>query len=142
MREIGTIISVERGRAMVRIDRGSQCNGCTACKSFGENNMQIEALNRPNGQVGDLVEVMIEPAKVVKHSFIVFILPLLMMVLGYLAGGTLYPVRQESAGIAGSLAGLVLAFLLIRLFDRRASRSAENDAVIVDVLTFPAHKQD
>lgn len=135
MQETGTIISLNRDKALVLINRRQNCHGCTACQPLGENYMQLEALNRLDARVGDTVEVMIEPRQIIKNSLIVFILPLLMMVAGYFAGVHLFSSRNEGTGILGSLSALVVSFFLIRLIDRRSRQTAENDAAIVEIIT-------
>ncbi len=125
-------MAAEGERAVVQINRGAQCRGCTACSAFGEGAMRLEALNPVGALPGDQVEVRVEPRRVVRNAMLVFIFPLIMMVGGYFVGSALHRRPEELYGIAGSTAGLVLAFLLLKLIDRRA---AEEDAVIVRIMT-------
>ncbi len=133
MRETGAIISISGKIATIQLSRGSQCEGCNLCSAFGENNMKLEAVNKIGAQVGDLVEVDVEPQQVVKSSMIMFIFPLIMMIGGYFFGVTFIPPHSEGAGIIGSLAALVLAFLLIRLTEGRRNADNLTPAVIVDI---------
>ncbi len=133
MRETGSIIAVSGKTATIQLLQGEECDGCHMCSAFGENKMHLDALNKIGAQVGDLVEVDIEPKEVVKSSMIVFIYPLFMMILGYFAGAKIGTDHGEGAGIIGSIAGLILAFLLIKLTDRRRNADDANPAVIVDI---------
>ncbi|MDZ7345627.1 MAG: SoxR reducing system RseC family protein, partial [candidate division KSB1 bacterium] len=80
MKEIGIIVQVDDGRAVVQINRSENCGSCTACQAFGENVMRVEAANPIGGRVGDRVQVVIEPRRVVKSAALVFLLPLVFMV--------------------------------------------------------------
>lgn len=133
MRETGSIIAVSGKTATIQLLQGDKCEGCNVCSAFGENKMHVDALNNIGAKVGDLVEVDVEPKEVLKSSMIVFIFPLLMMIVGYFVGGKIAPHHGEGAGILGSISGLILAFLLIKVTDRRRNADDVNPAVIVDI---------
>ena len=80
--------------------------------------MRITAENTLGAEVGDQVEVIVEPGHVLKGSILVFLFPLLMMVLGYLVGQQLTLSENEGPGILGSIVGLVLAFMVLRWTNR------------------------
>ena len=137
MTESGIINKIKENTAWVTVIKGEHCQGCTACSAFGEGSAEIVARNESTAKVGDRVEVEIDPQKVVKHSAIVFLLPVLGLVLGYFFGVN-YLVKlaipTEASGILGSLGLMVLAFVVIILYDRKISRANEVHARIVRVL--------
>jgi sigma-E factor negative regulatory protein RseC len=127
MRETGIIVSNQGQLAQVRILRSPQCEGCPGCIDLGERQERIlEADNTLGAKVGVAVECEIAPRHVLGHSFLVFLFPLLSMIAGYwltiqyLPGATAV---AEGLGIAGAFAGLILAFLLVRIIDRSWGKS-------------------
>ncbi|MDZ7317322.1 MAG: SoxR reducing system RseC family protein [candidate division KSB1 bacterium] len=130
MKEIGIIVQVDDGRAVVQINRSENCGSCTACQAFGENVMRVEAANPIGGRVGDRVQVVIEPRRVVKSAALVFLLPLVFMVGGYFVGAALWSAHREPGGIIGATLGLSMAFSLLRLIDHRYAATLQDDAVI------------
>ena len=137
MRETGTIISVDGEFSTIRIDKTDQCQGCTACKSLGNGVLQVDAFNKIGAQPGDTVEIEIESAKILRHSFIVFIFPLFMLVAGYLLGLQFTKGINDSgeeAGIIGAVMGLVLSFIVIRLYDRIKAKDHTHSAQVVTLI--------
>lgn len=94
--------------------------------------MQLEALNNIGASVGDWVNVIIEPQDVVKNSMLIFIFPLLMMLVGYFVAVRFIPPYSEGIGIFGAFAALALAFMAIKITDKRRHADDVNPAIIVD----------
>ena len=133
MIETGVVNKIEKNLAWVTMIKGEQCAGCTACNAFGEGSFELVALNNPGAKVGDKVEVEINPRQVIKHSTIVFLLPVLSLIIGYFLGNsylTLIGLSLEAAGIIGSLGLMILTFFAIIGYDRIISRSQQVNARI------------
>jgi len=130
MRERGTVVSIKTDTAVVQINRGEKCDGCTVCKSFGESKMRLQALNPIHAQIGDDVEVEIESRHIIRNSLLIFILPLVLMMVGYFIGISLSPTQSEAIGILGAFTALALALLGLR-FIEVLNRKSSDDAVIV-----------
>jgi len=131
--ETGVVNKIEKDIAWVTMIKGEQCAGCTACNAFGEGSFELVALNDPGAKVGDKVEVEINPRQVIKHSTIVFLLPVLSLIIGYFLGNsylTLIGLSLEAAGIIGSLGLMILTFFAIIGYDRIISRSQQVNARI------------
>ncbi|MBC8182535.1 SoxR reducing system RseC family protein [candidate division KSB1 bacterium] len=137
MTESGVINKIIDDKAWVTVIKGEHCQGCTACSAFGEGSAELIARNETTAKVGDRVEVEIDPQKVVKHSAIVFLLPVFGLVLGYFLGVnylTKLALPTEGAGILGSLGMMVLTFIGIVFYDRKIGKSGEVHARVVRVL--------
>ena len=123
MRETGIVVSNQGKIAKVHIPRPTQCEGCQGCVELGNRQERIiEADNTLGAQVGDRVACEISTRQVLAHAGLVFILPLCLMIMGYLLatyGWTKEPLAAEGAGIAGALTGVLFAYLLIRFADRQ-----------------------
>jgi len=131
MREQGIIISTDGERATIEINRGSKCDGCRACHTFGESKMRLEARNALHAHVGDAVEVEVQPGNVIKNSLLIFILPLFLMGVGYFVGVKSSPDAGEGAGILGAFAALFLSLLFLRMLEKRRDPQPDDDAVVV-----------
>jgi sigma-E factor negative regulatory protein RseC len=137
MIETGVVNKTEQDLAWITMIKGEQCAGCTACKAFGDASFEIVALNKPGAKPGDNVEVEINPRQVVKHSTIVFILPVLSLIIGYFLGNsylTQIGLSMEAGGIIGSLGLMIITFLAIIGYDRIISKSQPVNAQINRVL--------
>lgn len=134
MREIGIVAAVDGSHAVVNITAGEQCNGCTVCRSMGENRMQVIAHNRAAARAGDMVAIEVAPSKIIKNSFIVFIFPLLMLIIGYVLCSEVLSSSSQGAGIIGSLTAVILSFVIIRLTDVRRRRQGVEDVEVVEIL--------
>jgi sigma-E factor negative regulatory protein RseC len=120
MRETGIVVSAAGELVKVQMSRGERCEGCHACHAVGSSLMEVEAHNELGAKVGDVVEIYVEPAKLLGHSFILFIFPILMMIAGYfivdyISGGS--STSSEGYGILGAFSFLLLSLLMIKLYD-------------------------
>lgn len=129
MRETGVIVSEKQNHVTVQMIRGDKCNGCNLCETIGPNQMQIVANNSLGAKIGDTVEVEVPPGKVLGYSFIIFIIPIIMMIAGYFIGTSVFG-GSEGIGIICSLSALAIAFLLIKIIDSQLGRDDQSAQVI------------
>jgi len=117
MTEQGIVIAINKEFATVQMVRGEKCHNCTVCDAFGSDYRTIEAMNKPGANIGDQVEVEIKPANVLASSFLIFIFPVLLMIIGYFIGSEVLNNNgaKQEAGIAGALLGVVAAFVLVKI---------------------------
>ncbi len=104
------------GTAQVLRIRESACSGdCHKCGGCGASEQQllIKAKNPIGAKAGDLVVIEAETSAVLKAALMLYILPVVLFIAGYLAGESLW-----QNGIWLSLGGLLLGFALVRLYDR------------------------
>jgi len=137
MIENGFVNKIEKNLAWVTMAKGEQCAGCNACKAFGESSVELMAFNETGAKPGDRVEVEINPKQVVRHSIIVFILPVLSLIVGYFLGNsflTQVGLSMEAAGIIGSLGLMMITFIGIIGYDRLISKSQTTNATIIRII--------
>jgi len=124
--EEGKVIKVEGNKMIVWLSGGSQCTHCAAreaCRALAGGGRQIE-LPKINGiKPGSRVIIRYKSRSRVFSAFVVFILPLLFLIGGYITFDALF--RSEGQAILGSLLGLLLGFLIARLIDRLVSHRSE-----------------
>jgi sigma-E factor negative regulatory protein RseC len=119
----GIVSSVDRqsGRARIRMSSHSECGGCMSrshCSLGSPGDREILAIDECGVTPGDYVEFVSDPGKVVLSSFLVWIVPIMAMMVGYFAAA------RFSSGIVpiiASLFFLMLAFFLLRIIDMKIS---------------------
>ncbi len=134
MIENGIVRKTDKNNAWILLQKGEQCHGCTACQAFGDGSAEILAMNTINAQPGDKVEIEIAPKQVIKHSAIVFLIPVLALIVGYFLGAkflTALSLAEEPAGIIGSLTLMVVSYFFIVLYDRKVGKREGTSVRIV-----------
>jgi positive regulator of sigma E activity len=89
LQEIGIVISVNDRSVTVEVKRKDACSTCGRCGghlSLGGDSMIVEAVKTGNPKPGDLVKLELPDDDYLRLSFLVYMLPLLCLGLGY-AGG-------------------------------------------------------
>ncbi len=108
MRGRGKVVSRVGTRATVRVVMGGGCAGCAShgtCMSSGRVDREIEVLNDCHASEGDTVVFVADPGKVVLASILLWVVPILAMIAGYLAG--------EAFG--GGVVSIIVAFVCLAL---------------------------
>lgn len=110
----------DNGTALVIHIRESACSGdCHKCSGCGaaKEAILLTAVNPIGAAPGDLVNIRSETAPVLKAAAVLYMMPLVLFVAGYLAGHLL----GISGGLCGS-AAFVLSIALIVVYDRRMAQ--------------------
>ena len=91
--EEGIIIKVNDTTAMVKTKQMTACESCgekDACHSSGGGGsskiMEVEADNTANAQLGDTVIVTFDSSKLFMLSFLLYVFPIIIMIIGALMG--------------------------------------------------------
>ncbi len=139
--EEGVVLSVHSGNARIHLVAGDHCDGCPAssvCKpSDGER--RVLDVDDPVGTTpGDRVRVMVTGGAVLRASFLVYGLPLILLVAGVAIGSKIWPsgtARGDllSFGLGAGLAAL--AAPLAAWWARQHGRDQALSPRIVEILT-------
>ena len=142
--ERATIISCDAGYAVVETQRKTSCGACSmnkACgtgvlaKVFKDKVARLRVKNTIEAAVGEEVIVGVEEAAMVRGSFLVYMLPLLMLILFALLGEEI--ARQllignvELVSIGFALFGLFIALWWVRRHTSNNSAQNRYQAVIL-----------
>ncbi len=110
-------------RARVRLLAGDHCEGCPAavmCRPGGGDRRLMDVSDPVGVAVGDQVEVAVPGGQVLRASFLVYGLPLLLLLLGVWLGTEIFPASDRlrdlwsfliGAGLAGAAVPFVRATL-------------------------------
>lgn len=114
------IVRIDRllpgGMAEATLVRQSACSGdCHQCSGCGaaQQTMTLQAHNPVGAKPGDVVKVESESSPILKAAAVLYILPLILFLAGYLLGENLW-----GRGILVSLGAFALGMVPVRLIDR------------------------
>jgi positive regulator of sigma E activity len=123
---VGTVDRVEGRRAVVRVDR-SRCGTCAGCVPMTnrglDEEMEFEVDNQLDAGPGDQVVLNMPSGNVYRAYLVVFGVPVLAMVLGYLLGALviapIFDLSTQPVGAACAVAaGAVFFWVAVRLSKR------------------------
>lgn len=108
------------GSALVLHLRQSACSGdCHKCSGCGaaQEAITLKADNPIGAKTGDFVTITAATAPVLKGAAVLYVMPLVLFFLGYLAGALLW-----SAGALTGCLAFALGIGLVVLYDRRMAK--------------------
>ena len=91
----------------------------------GGNDMEVEAINAANADVGDHVVISFDTSSLLKATFLLYVFPILCLLAGALIGQELAPRFQMDPSGASAGFGFLLFFIsvfIVRLTGNRMSR--------------------
>ncbi|MDD2603942.1 MAG: SoxR reducing system RseC family protein [Desulfobacterales bacterium] len=131
--EEGIVTRVNGVLAEVRTLKSEACAACNA-KEFchdGGREMTVSVLNSAKARIGDRVRLEIATGAFVKAMFLLYIVPVLALLAGALAG---LAISGDEAAALGALAGFAVSVVLVRVIGRRMGDMAAYQPRIVRVL--------
>jgi sigma-E factor negative regulatory protein RseC len=139
--EEGTITKVSENTAWVKVKRSSMCDACnhqrTCTVLGGGETMEAEALNTAGAQVGDRVLLKLPSTLLVKVSFIFYMIPVIFLISGVILGMKMaknYSFEPELGAMIMGVLGCILAFLIIRLFAKKAQKNKAYTPEVVKII--------
>lgn len=123
MEQVGRIEKIEGTKATVSVKRvsacGESCKGCTAlCRQPA---VIIETELNGDYHVGDYVEITAENEVALKHIFMLYGIPFLIMMAAIAAVQLLLPGSPDKDMIsaAASVASLIVSFFILKAYDKK-----------------------
>lgn len=121
MQQTGIIQKLHFNTAEVEITRSSACgDSCASCGLCPGRTAVVEAVNDVNASVGDTVIINMSDRKVLSAAFLVYIVPLIMMIIGYFAGFII--LKNETFGIITGFFTMTVVFPIIRFIDKKSKQ--------------------
>ena len=125
---VATVVAVEQGSALLRVERNVACARCASGKGCGAGFLADSAasvelrLQVPEGitlRPGDTVNLTMEPANIFSAAVYVYGLPLLGVVGALIIGRILLGPMSDGVAVATALFGLLAGFTSGRHILRR-----------------------
>jgi sigma-E factor negative regulatory protein RseC len=138
MRETGRILKNDINGIEIEMNKGFACSGCSAC-FIDKNKAHVLRINQEiDVKPGELVEIEVQPAFAIKSAFLLFFMPLLMLILGYFLFMDyihLWSMEMPYRGIFGAILGVIISFILVHLYDKRLQKNVSDPKIrIVKIL--------
>ncbi|WP_353892604.1 SoxR reducing system RseC family protein [Proteinivorax hydrogeniformans] len=133
MQNVGTVREIKGTKALVEVQRHSSCSKCGACNLGSEKSKVITAENSAKAQEGQKVMIDMATVGVLRAASIVYIIPLITLILGFIA--TTYVLGgNEAYGMLGGLAIMLISFLLINKMEPRFNKNKGYTPTITEII--------
>lgn len=132
----GIVIELVGEIARIKTSRHNDCENCGACP--GNSAMVLEARNPLGAKVGQRVMIEVQEIGMLKAAFIVYVLPLLAIFAGAIAGYYLAEYLKQAAlwfEVSGGLIAFVFSVLYIKYFDSSARNNVKMQPVIISIIS-------
>jgi sigma-E factor negative regulatory protein RseC len=130
--ENGIVTSANASTAWVKTIRSSACESCASRDTCGtaENHkeMIIQVSNTLMVEEGDRVLVGLETRPIMVLTFFLYVFPVILMIIGALAGENMGPYLGMNPSFASVISGFLffaIAFVIIRIKHNSLSRKKE-----------------
>ena len=139
--EQGLVIRVDSTGTWVKTGKSEACESCSsmgACHTLGGGKeVEVSVLNPIGAGIGDHIVLKMDSSRLLKATFLVYMFPILMLIIGAGAGewvarsaGIDSPALPALLGFGGLAAGL----LIMRVLANRLARKDEYRPRIVKIL--------
>lgn len=125
MEQIGEIVEIHGKKAVVRIKRASACGeNCAQCEGGCKpTSRMINAVNKANAQVGDMVKLEMNSAIFMLMAFIGYILPIIVSIGAYfIADSFTDNTVIADAALIFTLIGMLVLFYFIDKLPHKSSK--------------------
>ena len=117
--EVGWVKAVEEDKVVITLKAGSQCSRCGArmvcAAGSGQPVRELKIPNTLGARVGEKVEITYRESSRIVQAFLLFIVPILFLLTGYVVGRSAF--GTEGAAAASAFVGLLVSLGLLRIIN-------------------------
>lgn len=140
--EEGIVIQTFDDKAKVKTIRSSVCEGCASasfCHPEKGTEMIMEVVNNIHAKVGERVKIGLKPGVYLKASFLVYMVPIIVFIIGAIIGKELavYVSYSKDSDLFAIISGVILlipTFIAMRLYNRKIEKDRSYQPVILEVM--------
>lgn len=132
LEEIGRVVKIEGSQALVEMNRHSACAHCGVCALGRHDKMEILVSNNLGAKINEQVKVTVSGPVILKSAFVVYIIPLFGLILGYLLGWSL---SGEKLGVIFGIGSVLLVLYGLHYYDRKLKKENKLMVQITEVLS-------
>lgn len=131
--QYGRVVRLEGNRAVVAVKRESACGGnCGNCGGCKDSSLVVRVKNEKGAKTGDTVVLSMPAGRLLKAAFLVYLVPIFLMLAAYLICFEATAVLWLSAIV--SLVVLAGSFAGLKLWDRRVKVSGRYEAILERII--------
>ena len=139
--EQGIVIRADSSAAWVKTVKTGDCAGCTArgsCHSLGSSGeREVEAINVAGAREGDRILLLFETSSLLKATFLLYVFPILLLVIGAVLGQTMASRLDFSPSGLSLLTGFsffLAAVLIVKTLANKMARKQEYRPKVIKIL--------
>ena len=139
--EQGIVIKADSSAAWVKTVKTGDCAGCTArgsCHSLGNSDeREVEAINVAGAREGDRILLLFETSSLLKATFLLYVFPILLLVIGAVLGQTMALQLDFSPSGLSLLTGFsffLAAVLIVKTRANKMARKQEYRPKVIKIL--------
>lgn len=140
--EHGIVVKTEAGAAWVKTIKSGSCEGCSArgsCHSLSDRGeMEVEAINEAGANVGDRIILSFETSSLLKATFLIYVFPILLLILGAAIGQEMAPYLNFNPSGFSAVIGFsffTAAVLVVKFKANNLSKKNEYRPKVIKVLS-------
>lgn len=129
--EQGIVIKTGTGTAWVKTIKSGDCAGCSArgsCHAMGSSDeMEVKAINEAGAKVGDRIVLSFETSSFLKATFLLYVFPILLLVMGAVIGHEMAPKLGFNPSGSSAITGFALFIAAVLIIKTTASKLAQKN---------------
>lgn len=139
MEKVGFVNRIIDDKVELVFTRASGCGNCSGCAGGCESKTHIVTIeNSLDAKIGDRVELRGESKSILKYMFVIYMIPFAFFIAGILLGSSYFKSigneNFELLSFATGVLALFIAFVVVRLIDRRVAKSGESTMIMTRIL--------
>ena len=131
-REQGIVVKAgipnRENMALVRTVQSSACEACSARGQCNPNvkgkDREVEAVNLVNAKAGDIIQISMDNAALLKATFLLYVFPIICLLIGAFVGHSAGEAVQTNPSIISALVGITCFIAAMVLVRKQASYMA------------------
>jgi sigma-E factor negative regulatory protein RseC len=147
--ERGVVIKVASGRAWIKTEKSSACEGCASRDSCGNpgggKEMEVEAINSAGANAGDLVLISFGAAPLVKVYTLVYIFPILALLAGAILGQRLSVMFSMDESLSALVLGFLFfagAFFIVKFCSGKMAKKGDYQPKVLRIISAAKTKEN
>jgi len=130
VKEEGVVTSATKSIAWIKTTRKTACNNCAAKKNCetlnSKTSMHFEVRNTLNAEEGDRVVVGIQTKSMLFLTFMLYVFPVFLLLIGALTGKNLAFIWKTDQNLTSISFGFVLFFAAVFVIKKINNKVAQN----------------
>ncbi len=116
MKSSGKVTEVNGNKIKVKMFKESSCAHCSGCGDASKLTRELDLFYNGEIEIGDIVTFELEDAKMLKIGFLVYILPIIMMLIGFVISSKMG--NSEKTSVFISFGFLIISFICLHIYDK------------------------